>query len=239
MSKFWMMGGAVIAVSVAAMVWNPGPVRSSEDLLGKAQSEFAMKARDALVQRRMAAQASAAPASTEPSVTESAPQSASTKPYVVASLEPVAPPMATLVPTRSEATIAEAAPAPVEAPVASRDSSVPPVTPAAPAVDAAPPMEAKTVSLPAAPQASTPPQPVPAATQVSEPAKDDTPAATPAPAKSRQKVKTAHRTNQKEPMAGSTVRRSERTASRNAMPYNLETLRARAPEIAAAIARYM
>ena len=53
MKKFWMMGGAVIAVSVTAMVWNTGPVRSSENLLGKAQSEFAMKARDALMQRQM------------------------------------------------------------------------------------------------------------------------------------------------------------------------------------------
>ena len=61
MNKFWMMGGAIIAVSVTAMVWNAGPVRSSENLLGKAQSEFAAKARDALIQRQMA-QASVASA---------------------------------------------------------------------------------------------------------------------------------------------------------------------------------
>ena len=34
MNKFWMMGGAIIAVSVTSMVWNAGPVRSSENLLG-------------------------------------------------------------------------------------------------------------------------------------------------------------------------------------------------------------
>jgi hypothetical protein len=52
MTKIWMISGAVVAVSVAVMAWSPRPARTSEDLLGKAQSEFAIKARDALIQRR-------------------------------------------------------------------------------------------------------------------------------------------------------------------------------------------
>jgi hypothetical protein len=41
------------------------------------------------------------------------------------------------------------------------------------------------------------------------------------------------------PRMKTVVRRSETYASRNSMPYGMEALRARAPEIAAAIARYM
>ena len=54
MTRFWMMGGVAIAVSVGVMAWSPRPTPASEDLLRKAQSEFAIKARDALIQRRMA-----------------------------------------------------------------------------------------------------------------------------------------------------------------------------------------
>src|ERR1043165_4331559 len=96
MNKFWMMGGAIIAVSVAAMVWNARPVRSSENLLGKAQSEFAAKARDALIQRQMA-QTSTAPAVVAP------PKPETLSPYVVASLEPVAAPKVVARETRFEA----------------------------------------------------------------------------------------------------------------------------------------
>src|SRR5882757_6661638 len=96
MNKFWMMGGAVIAVSVTAVVWNSGPVRSSENLLGKAQSEFAAKARDALIQRQMA-QATTAP------LAIAVPKSEAPAPYVVASLEPVAAPTMITRETRIEA----------------------------------------------------------------------------------------------------------------------------------------
>ena len=117
MSKFWIMGGAAIAVSVVAVGWNYGPAHASDPLLGKAQSEFAIRARDALIQRRMAQisvtseisirQApSVAPAvAVTPSasvmpvipdtiaVASEAAPSASERSYAVASLEPVGPPM--------------------------------------------------------------------------------------------------------------------------------------------------
>jgi hypothetical protein len=114
MNKFWMMGGAIVAVSVTAMVWSAGPVRSSENLLGKAQSEFAMKARDALLQRYMAQ------SSTAPAVVAS-PKLETPLPYVVASLEPVAAPTIVSRETHLEAAadpqpVTEAFP---EAPIAS------------------------------------------------------------------------------------------------------------------------
>jgi hypothetical protein len=85
MSKFYMMGAAVIAVSVAVVAWGCRPVRTSDDLLGKAQAEFEMKARDALIQRRMT---QVAPAPAAPSAPASVPEPT----YAVASLEPVVPP---------------------------------------------------------------------------------------------------------------------------------------------------
>src|SRR4051794_36011313 len=88
MNKFWMMSSTVIAASVAAVIWGAGPVRSTENLLGKAQSEFAAKARDALIQRQIA-QATVAPQ------VPAAPKTEAPSPYVVASLEPVAAPVMT------------------------------------------------------------------------------------------------------------------------------------------------
>ena len=78
MSKFWMIGVTAIVVSVASVALQVRPVRSSDDLLGKAQAQFAIKARDALVQRRMT--------SAPPSPVDAAPAGAEL-PYVVASLE--------------------------------------------------------------------------------------------------------------------------------------------------------
>jgi hypothetical protein len=107
MSKFWIMGGAAIAVSVAAIGWNCRPAHSSNPLLGKAQSEFATRARDALIQRRMAQIPVTSEVALAPVVPATAPvvpvipdtlavaSEASLAPertYVVASLEPVAPP---------------------------------------------------------------------------------------------------------------------------------------------------
>ena len=89
MNKFWMMGVATVTVTIAVVALDSRPVRSSEDLrgndlLGKAQSEFAIKARDALVQRRMVQASTASELASAPSVPQA--------PYKVASLEPVAPP---------------------------------------------------------------------------------------------------------------------------------------------------
>jgi hypothetical protein len=77
MNRFRIWGVAAIVVSAAVIAAGPRPVGPSEDLLGKAQSEFAAKARNALIQRHMA------PATT-----------AVTKPTVVASLETATMPTA-------------------------------------------------------------------------------------------------------------------------------------------------
>jgi len=77
MNRFWIWGAAVIALSVAAAMATP-ELRPSESLLGKAQSEFEVKARNALI-RHMAH--ASAPAAT-PTIT----------PSVVAPLQTVAPP---------------------------------------------------------------------------------------------------------------------------------------------------
>jgi hypothetical protein len=53
MNKIWMMGSVAAVATVAAMVWGAPPARSSQDWLAKAQSEFATKARDAVIQRRI------------------------------------------------------------------------------------------------------------------------------------------------------------------------------------------
>lgn len=235
MRKFWM-GGAIAAISVAAMAWSERPVRSSESLLGKAQSEFAMKARDALIQRQIA-QASAA---------TSAPKSISLLPYAVASLEPVAPPAIVAREPRFEAV----APKPQTVTVASLDASIvtrdpvaPPAPPAAPAAavtDEAQPAKRQMASLPDETQRSISRKPI-ADAPVSEPAKADTHIVTPTPAAPRPHVKAAHNTHHtaKRPVTHDGVHRSERTASRTLTPRDLEALRARSPELAAAIARYM
>ena len=161
MRKFWMMGGAIIAVSVAAMAWNTQPVRSSESLLGKAQSEFAMKARDALMQRYMAQSSTASVAAV------------ASKSIAVASLEPVAAPVVIASKTPLEAIAPEpqtSTIAPPDAPIAAKEAVAPPVAP---------------------------------------------------------------------PVTPDIVHRSVRSASRTLSLSDLEALRARSPELAAAIARYM
>ena len=235
MNKFWMMGGAVIAVSVAAMVWNPQPVRSSENLLGKAQSEFAMKARDALMQRYVT-QASTA------QVDAAASSSTSLLPYAVASLEPVAAPMAVAHKTSLEAIAPEpqrATIAPLDAPIATPEVVSMPELVSPPAADGTPTTKMQTASLPDEPKVSVSSKPI--AVAAPELAKADTSTITSTPALRRQRVKTVHnaRRTQKQPTTNAVVHRSERTALRTLTPYDLRSLRARSPELAAAIARYM
>jgi hypothetical protein len=67
MNGFWIGSVAVIVVSAAVITVPPRLERSSEKLLGKAQSEFAAKARYTLIQRQMV-HAPAATAATKPSV---------------------------------------------------------------------------------------------------------------------------------------------------------------------------
>jgi hypothetical protein len=253
MNKFWMMGGAIIAVSVTAMVWSAGPVRSSENLLGKAQSEFAMKARDALIQRYMT-QSSAA------SAVVASPKPETLLPYAVASLEPVAAPTIVSRDMRLEAPAPEpqaaAEPQPVteafpEAPIASQDSVLPPAPPTASVASAAGETQAKNLeiaALPEEPAVSVSPKSIPAG--ASELAKADTPVVTPTHVAPLRRFK-AERQTRHEPHARQERKsntfadrsedsyRSERAAPRYLTPHDLNSLRARSPELAAAIARYL
>jgi hypothetical protein len=238
MKKFWMMGGAVIAVSVAAMTWNPGPVRSSENLLGKAQSEFAIKARDALIQRRMAqaspVTAPALAAADEPMI--AAPEAA----YVVASLGPVAAPKARQSVVPAAAATPETttvAPDPRDTPVEAPKLSAAPEFPASPAVENKPATEPQQAS-PEAPVSenvvaakptirATAPEPI----AVVSPTAEATPREPAKPAHKARRPRNEPRTN--------TVAYRDRSSSGYSTSYNLGALRAHAPQIAAAIARYM
>jgi hypothetical protein len=251
MSKIGMIGGAAIAATFAATVFYYHPSYASDALLAKAQSEFTAKARDALLQRRLA------PTSTA-SLIETAPQSEPVHTYVVASLEPVAPPRATAI------EVSQAAPAPipqtataevVETPavVAPKLPDAEPVVQAERKQDEAKPEVKPEVMTVAALPAEVPAQNVvaPKETAVSEVA---APQVTPpvvtqavAPAVNtvvRQPAKVVQKTTQetvKEPVkkTNTVARHTERGTSREQVSYNVDTLRARAPEIAAALSRYM
>jgi hypothetical protein len=249
MNKFGMMGSTVLAASVAAVIWGAGPVRSTENLLGKAQSEFAAKARDALIQRQMA-QTTTAP------MVMAAPKTEAPTPYVVASLEPVAAPVISReIRVEAPAPEAQAAVEPptvtvasIEAPIALPTVSAPAPAPIAEETQAT---KLQLASLPEEPKSSVLPKQI-AVAPVSEVAKAETPAVTGTTAEPRRKFKAERKTRQvqreRNTNDGYRAERSERherseryerRAPRYETPYNLETLRARAPEIAAAIARYM
>ncbi len=242
MSKFWMMGAAAIAVSVVVVAWDYQPVRSTETLLGKAQAEFAIKARDALLQRGMA-QASPAPAEV------SAPPSVPQLPYLVASLEPVAAPVIAAPATPVVAVAAETAavtPESLEAPIASPKLSAQPELTAAPAADKNT-TEAQMASLPESPAAEydATPKPAPAISPAPALATVTKQVVTPTAATRRGPVKATYKTTYQarpashQPRTNVVTRRYERDSYGSSMPYNLQALRAHAPEIAAAIARYM
>ncbi|MBN8993002.1 MAG: hypothetical protein J0H42_32605 [Rhizobiales bacterium] len=258
MKKFWMMSGTVIAVSVTVMVWNLGPVRSSENLLVKAQSEFAAKARDALIQRQMAQVTTAPPAMT-------APKTEAPSPHVVAAVEPVAAPTVAPRETRFEAPVPAPEPqaavepqtvpvASVEAPIAAPEVVSAPTAPSAPAAEDTPAPKMQLAALPAEPQSSVLPKQI-AVAPVSEVAKAETPAVTPPQAEPRRQFKAERKPRhvQRERRTNDGYRsdrydrsdryerteRVERRTPRYLSPYNLDTLRARSPELAAAIARYM
>jgi hypothetical protein len=244
MKKFWMMGGAIIAATVAAMIWNSAPVRSSQNLLSKAQSEFATKARDALKQRQMAQ----APIVSTPTAT---PKSIPLPPDVFPLLEPVATAPVAVSETSVEVAALETptvTPASLDTAL-SRDSlSSPAILPApaplpAPAIEDAPAARApQMASLPEEPKAPVLPRRIDVAS-MAEVANAEPPAVTRTFAEPQRQYRAERKTRhvQRKRRTHDVYRseyRSER-APRYSTPYNLETLRARAPEIAAAIARYM
>ena len=249
MSKIGITSGTAIALSVIATVLCYQPSHASDALLAKAQAEFTAKARDAVLQRR-AAQVPAgmvlASAQSEPVQTQ---KLASLE--QPAALSAPAPVMASdrSIPERPAATAAV-----VEAPVViaklpDADTTVIPETKveeAKPLPESNPlPVEhieaPKQPELPqaAAPQVVTPaaqvvtpaPQVVTPAPHVAAPATNAT-----APAKTQKTTREPARTvSAKNP----NLRQLQREFSAGRMPYDAETLRAKAPEIAAAIARYM
>lgn len=179
MTKLWMIGGTIAAVSVALMVWDPRPARPSEDLLRKAQSEFAIKARDAVTQRYMAQSSTA------------------------------------------------------QAAVASRPTPLSYHTPPLEPVDAvAPKKSLEPIASDAAQRVVVAPAP--------ELTKNDTSMAT-AAATAPEQLRVTYNAApaQKYNSTETVVHRNERSASRSLSPHELESLRARSPELAAAIVRYM
>ena len=102
MNRFWMMGVAAVVVSVGVVALQVRPIRSSDNLLGTAQAQFAVKARDALIQRRMTLAQPIAPAARDavPAISEI--------PNLVASREPVAMPTVAGYETPAAALAAEA-----------------------------------------------------------------------------------------------------------------------------------
>ncbi len=229
MSKFWMIGAAAIEISAAVMAWYWRPVRPAEDLLVKAQSEFAIKARDALIQRRMA-QAPIAPVATAEA------SSVPALPEKVAATEPVAPP------TRAAAETPDVAIAPAAQTASVEEREVPLASPkpAAPAEAVATPAAEK-IETAELQMASVPALPVVENTVTSSPA----PAPSVAPAPEAEVLtpvivpeKAAHKTERSpnQPATNTMIRGSGRDASKHAMPHSIQALRARA---AAAFARYM
>jgi hypothetical protein len=231
MTKIWMISGAVVAVSVAVMAWSPRPARTSEDLLGKAQSEFATKAREALVQRRM----TTASASTVPTVPQ--------RPDVVASLEPVTPTIAVAeTPAKAVApvlpVVTTASP---DAPITSAElPAVPEMVPPAPKAVETETAQPQTLSLPEPSAAAATSKPVPIVAPAPELPAVSTRVVSPTRAEAEQPQKLARKTRRASNELGTknVVRRSERVGSRYSTPYGLQALRAHAPEIAAAIASY-
>lgn len=240
MRKIWIMSGVAVAAMAATLAAMPQPARSSQDWLAKAQSEFASKARDAVIQRRIVQSA--------PGTVQAMANSAEIVPPPAQSSEEL-----TVSPERMSPVVTDVAtmPEPVARPVDDQASTVssrgfvpapPPSVVVAAATTAdivAPPPVAATVAPPAvatvAP-AATPvapavaPAPAPAAVKQAAPAKAVTaPASDTAPRKARQASK--------QTAPARAARRPESTLPVEAR--GLEALRARAPEIAAMIGRYM
>jgi hypothetical protein len=236
MSKIGTIGGAALAATFLATVFYYHPSSASNALLAQAQSEFMTQARDALLARRIGGvstnnvlAAAAAPAQS----------------YVVASLEPVAPPSTAQVetPVSAQVEIPAATAAPifsaatedlVETPAVVNELPEPAKVEISAAVQVNE-VKPEVAPLPAEPvtqqNATAPKKPVTPAPQIVAPLTN--PVAH-LPVKAVQK--TTETPSRKTIVA---ARHPERAILRERLPYNLEALRARAPQIMAAIARYI
>ena len=245
MSKIWMMSSVASIAAVAAMAWGAQPARSSQDWLAKAQSEFATKARDAVIQRRLSQESGAVPpaaAQTAPSIV--ATDQSPAEQHSVAGAQPTT--------VRPVSVGKDAAPAERDASVAAVLASapietVPPSLPVKPAAEE--PVQASTVVAaaqrmqerdepkPTEPASKQPPQPVvpnlaplaPTPIAATPTAKVTPPARHEAPQKTRGGSKQA--------VSAHASRRSGHAMSMEER--GLQALRQHAPDIAAMVARYM
>jgi hypothetical protein len=242
MSKVWMISGAAIATLIAVAAWAPQPARSSQDLLAKAQSEFASKARDAVIQRRMAQSTQRVQDPIE-SAAASLPQAAEPvqpKPLAVASLDPV-PPLAAV----TQASAVAVTPAPIEnilerpAMDASRDNVS--TVPSAPVADV--PVNRKLadsgVTAPPTEAASPESDPVTATTVPAQPPIKQPASSVDVTARHAAAVTRKARRASNPSATGRIIHRPEPNVSIDAMPRSIETLRTHAPEIAAIIRGYL
>ena len=256
MSKIGITSGTAIALSVIATVLCYQPSHASDALLAKAQSEFTAKARDAVLQRRAQAMGPrlasvhSEPAQQISTVASPAPATLSAPAPVTASDRSIperpaaAPVQAVAAPVQAATTdvvetpvvVAKLPEAPAPVVVETKADEVQPESKPLPTETAVEHILApKQPELPqaAAPQVVTPDtNTVAPATTTAAPA---TNTAAPVTVKTQKETREQPRTAQ----AKKTARRHERDFSGERLPYDMETLRAKAPEVAAAIARYM
>ncbi len=265
MSKIGMTSGTAIALSVVATVFCYQPSHASDALLAKAQAEFTAKARDAVLQRR-AAQAPAGMVLASVAVQTPTVASPTVAPSAPASLETSAdrsiPARAAIAPAQVATAPAQTVTAPAQAAATADVVEAPVVVASLPDVPAPVSAETKADEVPAeskplpaettAEKIVAPKQPelpqLPAPQVVTPKTTTATPATTTvAPAtntvassaaKTQKVTREAARTISARQMS-TMARRFDRDFPGQRPPYDMETLRAKAPEIAAAIARYM
>ncbi len=251
MSKIGVTAGTIAALSLVATVFYYQPSRASDALLAKAQSEFTAKARDAVLQRRAQAMRGPVLASvprSEPAQTHimASPAPAPAEPSEARSIParpPTAPVQVETVPAQAAATadVVEAptmvAKLPDVAPPVSSDAKVEEIRP-----ESKPLADSKLLATETAVQNIETPKlpdvPKAAAPQAVTPTPRMSRTTLVAPGKIQKATPELSRTVQARKMSVA-ARRFQRDFGGGRIPYNVEALRARAPEIAAAIARYM
>lgn len=242
MKTIVMMSSAAAVAAVAAMVWGAQPARSSQDWLAKAQTEFATKARDAVIQRQTGKdfggaeyQASTASAELPASVAAPAPvrmPDVAQAPAVPLAVEPVKELTVASLPTDIVTTPAQPAAPSFNEPVREQAAAPAPVQPDINTVTMTKPAEPVALPQPIAPT----PQVKAEAPAVAAPV---VPITKPVVAESQPRDVTPQKARR---VAKSTVstHASRRPASDGSMEKRgLDALRQRAPEIAAMVSRYM
>jgi hypothetical protein len=221
MNKIWMMGSVAAMATVAVVVWSAQPARSSQtqDWLSRAQTEFASKARDAVIERTIGpARSQGRDAVQNPVVVAMAPATAS----VVES--PMELPVAVVNTPVVFSPVEIARPVEPSVDMPARDEVVSPV------VAEPEPREIATsaaVEIAPAPQEAAPLQATPVISSPAQPSVAET--------RSRELAVKPHR------FAKHTAssRTSRRSFDNSAKAQGMRALRRHAPDIAALVRRYM